>query len=67
METKLERISQLSKENSKMVFTSVGHFINKELLKECHESMGGNKAAGIVRGMPRKGHIHSTNFIPYDI
>ena len=30
METKLARISQLSKENPDMVFTSLGHLINKE-------------------------------------
>jgi group II intron reverse transcriptase/maturase len=47
METKLERISQLSKENPEMVFTSIGHLINKELLKECHEKMDGKKAVGI--------------------
>lgn len=47
METKLERISQLSRENPDMVFTSIGHLINKELLKECHEQMDGKKAVGI--------------------
>ncbi len=47
METKLERISQLSKENPGMVFTSIGHLINVELLKECHEGMDGKKAVGI--------------------
>lgn len=47
METKLERISQLSKEEPEMVFTSIGHLINKELLKECHEKMDEKKAAGI--------------------
>lgn len=47
MGTKLERISQLSTENPEMVFTSIGHLINKELLKECHEKMEGNKAVGI--------------------
>lgn len=47
METKLERISQLSREHPDMVFTSVGHLINKELLKECHEKMDGGKAVGI--------------------
>ena len=36
METKLERISQLSKENPEMVFSSIGHLINVELLKDCH-------------------------------
>lgn len=30
-----------------MVFTSVGHLINKEMLKECHAKMDGNKAVGI--------------------
>ena len=38
METKLERISQLSRENPNMVFTSIGHLINKEMLKSCHEA-----------------------------
>lgn len=47
METKLARISQLSKENPDMVFTSIGHLINKELLMECHKSMDGKKAVGI--------------------
>ena len=49
MGTKLERISQLSKENPEMVFTSVGHLINKELLKDCHEKMDGEKAVGTDR------------------
>lgn len=47
METKLARISQLSKENPKMVFTSLGHLINREFLKECHEMLDGDKAVGI--------------------
>lgn len=47
METKLARISQLSKENPDMVFTSIGHLINKELLMECHKMMDGKKAVGI--------------------
>ena len=47
METKLERISQLSKEKPGMVFTSVGHLINKELLEDCHRKMDGKKAVGI--------------------
>lgn len=52
METKLERISQLSVENRKMVFTSIGHLINKELLKECHKQMDGKKAA-VIDGMTK--------------
>lgn len=47
METKLARISQLSYENPEMVFTSIGHLINKEMLKECHREMSGDKAVGI--------------------
>lgn len=41
MGTKLERISQLSRESSDMIFTSIGHLINKELLRGCHEKMDG--------------------------
>jgi len=47
METKLARISQLSKDNPEMVFTSIGHLINKEMLGRCHEKMDGDKAVGI--------------------
>lgn len=47
VETKLERISQLSKQNPGMVFTSIGHLINKEFLTECHNAMDGDKAVGI--------------------
>lgn len=47
METKLARIAQLSAENPDMVFTSVGHLIDKELLKDCNAKMDGDKAVGI--------------------
>lgn len=47
METKLERISQLSKENPNMVFPSIGHLINEDMLTCRHEKMDGDKAAGI--------------------
>ena len=30
-----------------MVFTSIGHSLNEELLRECHEKMDGKKAVGI--------------------
>lgn len=46
METKLERISELSKGNPEMVFTSIGHLINEDLLKDCHKHMDGKKAVG---------------------
>lgn len=47
METKLARISQLSSENPEMVFTSIGHLIDKEMLKRCHNAMEKDKAVGI--------------------
>ena len=47
METKLARISELSMEHPDVVFTSVGHLINEEMLKDCHNEMDRNKAAGI--------------------
>ena len=47
METKLERISQLSRENPDMVFVSIGHLINREMLKKCHEEIDRDKAVGI--------------------
>ena len=48
METKLARISQLSKENPDMVFTSIGHFISQELLEACHEKMDGKRQSGLM-------------------
>lgn len=47
METKLARIARLSQENPKMVFTSVGHLIDKEMLRDCHIKMDADKAVGI--------------------
>ena len=47
MTTKLDRIEELSAANPKMVFTSLYHLINEELLRECHEEMDGKKATGI--------------------
>ena len=47
METKLKRISEISQENPKEVFTSIGHLINKEMLENCHSEMEKNKAVGI--------------------
>ena len=47
MATTLERISQLSIEKPDMVFTSIGHLINKDLLIECHNKMDADKAVGI--------------------
>ncbi len=47
METNLQRITQMSENNPNMVFTSIGHLINKEMLMACHEEMDGDKAVGI--------------------
>ena len=47
METKLAGMAQLSKEEPETVFTSIGHLINKEMLKRCQEKMDGAKAVGI--------------------
>lgn len=47
MDTRLARISQLSSENPTMVFTSIGHLIDKEMLLQCHAEMDGDKAVGI--------------------
>ena len=46
MKTKLARISTLSA-NPDMVFTSIGHLIDVELLSTCHRDMDGKKAVGI--------------------
>ena len=47
METKLARISEMSAEHPELIFTSIGHLINVELLTECHRSMDRKKAVGI--------------------
>ena len=47
MTTKLARIAELSAQNPNMVFTSIAHMINVELLRECHNKMDGDKAVGI--------------------
>lgn len=47
MTTKLARIAELSAQNPTMVFTSIAHMIDTELLRECHAKMDGDKAVGI--------------------
>jgi len=47
MATKLDRISELSAQNPSMVFTSLYHLINFDLLLECHRELDGKKATGI--------------------
>lgn len=47
MTTKLARISELSKVNPDMRFNSIGHLIDYDMLKICHNKMDGSKAVGI--------------------
>lgn len=47
METKLNRIKEMSANNPKMVFTSLYHLINEDLLRRCHKEMDGKKATGV--------------------
>jgi group II intron reverse transcriptase/maturase len=47
MGTKLDRIEEMSASNPKMVFTSLYHLLNEELLRNCHKEMDGDKATGV--------------------
>ncbi len=47
MQTKLERITEISRKQTKTVFTSLYHLLNKELLLQCHSELNGRKAVGI--------------------
>ena len=47
MGTKLDRIEEMSANNPKLVFTSLYHMINVELLRQCHVEMDGKKATGV--------------------
>lgn len=47
MKTKLARISEISAKQPDVVFTSIGHLINTEMLSSCHLDMDGKKAVGI--------------------
>ena len=49
MATKLSRISEMSASNPKMVFTSLFHLINEDLLRQCHMELDGKKATGVDR------------------
>lgn len=46
-QTKLDRISELSAANKKMMFNNIGHLINLSLLRELFYQLDGNKAVGI--------------------
>ena len=47
VETKLIRITELARTNPEIRFTSLYHYMDKELLLECHKELDGNKAIGI--------------------
>jgi group II intron reverse transcriptase/maturase len=49
MGTGLERISEMATQNPRLVFTSLYHLINVELLAQCHKEMNGSKATGVDR------------------
>ncbi len=59
METKLARISQLSKENPDMVFTSLGHLINKEMLQSCHLQMDGEESCRNRRSYKKRNIVET--------
>lgn len=47
METKLERIAEISANSQRPEFTSLYYLINKETLLQCHKELDGYKAVGI--------------------
>ena len=47
METKLERIAEISANSPRPEFTSLYHLINKEMLMQCHKELDGSKAVGM--------------------
>ena len=47
MGTKLERIAEISAQSKRPNFTNLYHFINVDLLKQCHKELDGKKAVGI--------------------
>lgn len=49
MYTKLQRITEVAKNNPKERFTSLIHLVNKEMLMQCHKELSGNKATGVDR------------------
>ncbi len=47
METKLARIAKVAEDKPKEVFTSLYHYLNKEMLLQGYNELSGNKASGI--------------------
>ena len=47
METKLARIAEIARTKPKEVFTSLYHYLNEEMLIQCHNELSADKAAGV--------------------
>jgi RNA-directed DNA polymerase len=47
VETKLARIAEKAKSQPKEVFTALYHYLNKEMLLQCHQELSADKAAGV--------------------
>lgn len=49
VETKLERIAEVAKQKPNEAFTSLSHYLNKEMLTQCHRELEADKAPGVDR------------------
>lgn len=47
METELVRIAEIARTNPSLRFTSLYHYLNREMLLQCHNELDGKKAKGI--------------------
>jgi RNA-directed DNA polymerase len=47
METKLARIAEIAKTKPEEIFTSLYHYLNEEMLIQCHKELSADKAAGV--------------------
>lgn len=47
MKTELVRIAEITRTNPNVRFTSLYHYLNREMLLQCHNELDGNKAKGI--------------------
>src|SRR6478672_6542191 len=47
METKLLRIAELAKSDTKMKFTFLAHLINEQSLVQCHHELPNKRATGV--------------------
>lgn len=47
MKTKMARIAEWARTHPKERFTAIGHLINEQLLRQCHEEVEPGKASGV--------------------